>query len=117
METFAVRLRNARILRGLSQHALARLCGVSQSAISSYENGTRLAPKRLLHLAQALDVDIYWLSQGQGSPARQPTTAQSDALWPFPSIDPQQFWSLTQKDRQVVENAVSALIDSLLIQK
>ncbi|MFA7475844.1 MAG: helix-turn-helix transcriptional regulator, partial [Castellaniella sp.] len=38
METFAERLRHARLLRGLSQETLARACGLSQSAISSYEN-------------------------------------------------------------------------------
>ena len=105
-------------MRGLSQAQLARLCGLSQSAISSYENGTRQSPKKLLNLAQALDLDIYWLSRGQGEPTPgfRPHHTLNEAAWPFPSIDPQQFWSLTHKDRQVVENAVSALIDSLLVQ-
>ena len=116
METFAKRLRKARLLRGLSQDALARLCGVSQSAISSYENGTRLAPKKLLTLAHILEVDIYWLSRGQGQPTPIPADPAAPC-WPFTSIDPQQFWSLRDKDRLIVERAVSALIDSLLIQK
>ena len=116
MDTFAERLRYARTLRGLSQEALARLCGLSQSAISSYENGTRQSPKKLLNLAQILEVDIYWLSRGQGQPTLAPATI-AEGPWPFASIDPKQFWSLTRKDRQVVESAVSALIDSLLITK
>jgi len=119
VETFAERLQYARTLRGLSQEALARLCGLSQSAISSYENGTRQSPKKLLNLAQILEVDIYWLSRGQGDPTPAPgapgTVAENP--WPFSSIDPKQFWSLTRKDRLVVESAVSALIDSLLLQK
>ncbi|WP_368643517.1 helix-turn-helix domain-containing protein [Castellaniella ginsengisoli] len=116
METFAERLRHARLLRGLSQEALARACGLSQSAVSSYENGTRQSPKKLLNLAQVLEVDIYWLSRGLGDMTSAPGTpgALSEAAWPFASIDPRQFWSLTRKDRQVVENAVGALIDSLL---
>ena len=116
METFADRLRYARALRGLSQAGLARLCGLSQSAISSYENGTRQAPKKLLSLAQILEVDIYWLSRGQGEPTPGPGApgTVAEGPWPFSSIDPKQFWSLNRKDRQVVENAVSTLIASLL---
>lgn len=117
METFAERLRYARLLRGLSQGTLARACGLSQSAISSYENGTRQSPKKLLNLAQVLEVDIYWLSRGQGdmTPSPDAVGALGEGAWPFPSIDPRQFWALTRKDRQVVESAVGALIDSLLI--
>ncbi|MFV0282345.1 MAG: helix-turn-helix domain-containing protein [Castellaniella sp.] len=117
MDTFADRLRHARLLRGLSQVALARACDLSQSAISSYENGTRQSPKKLLSLAQTLEVDIYWLSRGQGDMMPLPVVARSlaEGAWPFSSIDPAQFWTLTRKDRQVVERAVSALIDSLLI--
>ncbi|MDY0308549.1 MAG: helix-turn-helix transcriptional regulator [Castellaniella sp.] len=117
METFAERLRHARLLRGLSQESLARACGLSQSAISSYENGTRQSPKKLLSLAQVLEVDIYWLSRGQGSmtPSSGATVSLGESAWPFPSIDPRQFWSLAHKDRLIVERAVGALIDSLLI--
>ena len=117
METFAERLRHARLLRGLSQEALARACGLSQSAISSYENGTRQSPKKLLNLAQVLEVDIYWLSRGLGNmtPVPGATGSLGEGAWPFSSIDPRQFWTLTRKDRLVVESAVGALIDSLLI--
>jgi len=117
VETFAERLRHARLLRGLSQETLARACGLSQSAISSYENGTRQSPKKLLSLAQVLEVDIYWLSRGQGDMTPPPGAigALGEGAWPFPSIDPRQFWTLTRKDRLVVESAVGALIDSLLI--
>ncbi|MGB5808619.1 helix-turn-helix domain-containing protein [Castellaniella sp.] len=117
METFAERLRHARLLRNLSQETLARACGLSQSAISSYENGTRQSPKKLLNLAQVLEVDIYWLSRGQGDMTPPPGSAGSlgEGAWPFSSIDPRQFWALTRKDRLVVEHAVSALIDSLLM--
>jgi transcriptional regulator with XRE-family HTH domain len=118
VETFAQRLRHARLLRGLSQEALARACGLSQSAISSYENSTRQSPTKLLNLAQALGVDIYWLSRGTGGMAPSPAAgAPAEHAWPFPSIEPRQFWSLTRKDRLMVERAVGALIDSLLTSK
>lgn len=119
METFGERLRHTRIQLGLSQAQLAQACGLSQSAISSYENGSRRSPKKLLNLAQTLGVDIYWLSRGDGTPRPASSDARAamhDAVspWPFPSIEPRVFWSLRPKDRQAVEATVSALIDSLL---
>nr|WP_298014483.1 helix-turn-helix transcriptional regulator [uncultured Castellaniella sp.] len=118
METFGERLRQTRIRLGLSQAQLAHACGLSQSAISSYENGSRRSPKKLLNLAQTLGVDIYWLSRGDGAahPASNTPASMHDPAspWPFPSIEPRVFWSLRQKDRQAVEATVSALIDSLL---
>ncbi len=119
VETFGERLRKTRLQRGLSQAQLAHACGLSQSAISSYENGSRQSPKKLLNLAQTLQVDIYWLSRGEGgagpaSNAVQTAMREHESPWPFPSIEPRMFWSLTRKDRQTVESAVSALIDNLL---
>lgn len=133
-------------MRGYSQERLARACRLSQSTISSYENGSRKSPSDMVCLAQALDVDVFWLSTGEGSmdgPARTPaprtTTAgagtapataekspatpvlmtqataisMTEMTWPFPTIDSRKFWSLSAKDRQAVEAAVSALIDAL----
>ncbi|MGB6242254.1 MAG: helix-turn-helix transcriptional regulator [Castellaniella sp.] len=118
MKTFGERLRQTRIKRGLSQAQLAHACGLSQSAISSYENGSRQSPKKLLNLAQTLSVDIYWLSRGEGTaepaPSDLATMHEHAAPWPFPSIEPHVFWSLKPKDRQTVETTVSALIDSLM---
>lgn len=117
MDTFAERLRKARIQRGLSQAQLARACGLSQSAISSYENGSRQSPKKLLNLAQTLDVDIYWLSRGDGTPNRQPDPGiphhEHYLPWPFASIEPEQYWSLSIRDRQTVETTLLALIQTL----
>lgn len=116
METFGERLRQTRTQLGLSQAQLAQACGLSQSAISSYENGNRRSPKKLLNLAQTLGVDIYWLSRGAAHPSRHSPISIHDPVlpWPFPSIEPRLFWSLSMKDRQAVEATISALIDSLL---
>src|SRR3546814_8331452 len=54
VKTFATRLLRARHARGLSQKALARATGLSQSAIASYENGTRKSAKGIFKLAEAL---------------------------------------------------------------
>jgi transcriptional regulator with XRE-family HTH domain len=115
VETFAARLKHARQLRHLSQGQLARACGLSQSTISSYENGMRKESTHLLCIAQALEVNAYWLSRGQGPMCGPSGTALTlaEGGWPFPSIEPRQFWSLSQQDRQVVEHAIAALIASL----
>ncbi len=63
---FAERLRRTRTLRGLSQAALASACGVSQSAIANYENGSRKIAKNIFLLAEILNVNPIWLSQGTG---------------------------------------------------
>lgn len=118
MKTFADRLRYARELRGMSQKQLAVACGLSQSAISSYENNSRKSPQKLLQLATVLGVDPYWLSRGTGHmrPAPPPTLSMSEQ-WPFSSISPGQIWLLSQADRQAVENTLSALVDSLLLRQ
>lgn len=105
-----------RIRRGLSQAQLAHLCGLSQSAISSYENDSRKSPKKLLTLAHVLGVDIYWLSNG-GEAMQTPGHISSIMCepatpWPFPAIEPHLFWALKPNERQAIESAVAALITS-----
>ncbi|EKU29207.1 transcriptional regulator [Alcaligenes sp. HPC1271] len=53
MKHFSDRLRHARLQRGFSQAELARLCNLSQSAISNYESGTRRDAREILDLAKA----------------------------------------------------------------
>lgn len=116
VKTFAERLRYARELRGMSQKQLADACGLSQSAISSYENDTRRSPQQLLKLATILGVDPYWLSRGTPPMhATSPSKLAMSEQWPFSSISPGQIWSLSEADRQAVENTLGALVDSLLL--
>ena len=58
METsFPVRLRTARQRRKFSQARLGELCGISPSAISSFENSTRFPSfEKIPRLADALSV-------------------------------------------------------------
>ncbi|CAM5198690.1 hypothetical protein CDEF62S_03530 [Castellaniella defragrans] len=116
MDTFASRLKYARNLRHLSQEALARKCGLSQSAISSYESGARKDPSKILSLADALDVSVYWLGEGLGPmlPSHATGLPLGENTWPFASINPSLFWSLTAHEREAAERALSAFIDSLL---
>src|SRR3546814_1186413 len=72
---FADRLRHARQLRGLTQAALARACGLSQGAIANYEEKSRRTAKEIFKLADALRVSHVWLSRGFGLMEPKATTA------------------------------------------
>jgi transcriptional regulator with XRE-family HTH domain len=67
VKTFSDRLRYARRLRGITQKALARAGGLSQSAIASYESGQRQSSRALFKLASALKVSPNWLDTGRGA--------------------------------------------------
>lgn len=73
MKTLAQRLTWAREQKALTQEALAKLSGVSQSTIGNLESGLRLKARNILEIAQALGVDAMWLANGQGGPAATPT--------------------------------------------
>lgn len=115
VDTFAERLLFARHLRGLSQSALARASGVSQSAIASYELGTRKSTQKIFRLATALQVDPVWLGMGTGPmetdrAATAPALRDATNAWPFPGIPPKTYWALSTTERQAIEVAVSAMI-------
>ena len=65
MGTFADRLRNTRLLRKMSQSALAKEAGVSQPTIANWEAGSQHPrPAKLAALADALGVSTSWLMDG-----------------------------------------------------
>lgn len=66
-----VRLAWARSRKGLTQSELARASKVAQSTIASWENGARESGRKIVALAEPLDVDELWLATGKGSPFRQ----------------------------------------------
>lgn len=103
-------------MRRLSQAALARRCGLSQGAIASYESGTRKNPAKLLAIATALEVNPWWLSAGQGAmlPAPSGIPLHDESTWPFESISPQLFWSLSLPDRRAAEQMLTTFIESVL---
>ena len=62
-----LRLKKLREILDLSQGKLARILGVSQSAVSKWEAGERDIPTAvLLKLKQQLGVNLDWLLSGEG---------------------------------------------------
>lgn len=122
---FSDRLRRAREFRNLSQSALARACGLTQSAISNYENGTRKAPREILALANALNVEANWLLNGKGPMLKTPETPLTATYqlhdsgtelihnWPFPSIAPNELQALSTAQRQELERALRLMLNGM----
>lgn len=125
---FAERLRRTRVLRKLSQAALAHACGLSQSAIANYENGNRKMAKDIFRLAEALSVNPTWLALGAGPmelmPAiKYPITSPHSvnefgslrpiAPWPYSSTSPDEYWALSDDSRAIIEHTLASLITSL----
>ncbi|OZI62613.1 helix-turn-helix domain-containing protein [Bordetella genomosp. 11] len=135
MKKFSDRLRHARSLRGYTQAEVARLAGLSQSAVASYESGERKSSRALFKLAAALGVEAQWLDTGKGPMERpadvyaNPTggqryalmedgahgmfgDARKDADWPFQHIPRGRYETLTARDKRHLENMVAAFIEA-----
>ena len=62
-----VRMRQRRIMLGLTQHQLAELIGVNYQQAHKYEKGiNRIAAGRLNRIAQALGVEVGYFYEGMG---------------------------------------------------
>lgn len=68
-QTLATRLKRAREAKGLKQSELAKLVGITPSAISQWESGLigRIDGANLLSAARALGVTADWLLGGIGN--------------------------------------------------
>lgn len=67
MATFGERLAWARKQKQLSQSDLAERAGVALSSIANAEAGTRHSIRKIASVAAILDVDVKWLSEGEGA--------------------------------------------------
>lgn len=72
--TLAERVKKAREAAGLSKSDLARLCGVSPSAVTQWESGETktLEGENLATAADALHVSAMWLATGKGEEHPRP---------------------------------------------
>ena len=124
MKTFSDRLRYARRERKLTQKELARACGLSQSAIASYENDHRHTSRSLRKLAAILRIEMEWLETGKGpmeppahpatlrEPHAQLKTAKSSNDWPFRQLTRAQYEALSPQQKIMLEDILGALVRS-----
>lgn len=63
------RVREARVIVGLSQETLGNALGITFQQIQKYEKGTnRVAPSRLVVIARTLGKPVTWFYEGTSSP-------------------------------------------------
>ncbi len=118
---FSERLRHARQYRGLSQADLARLCGLSQSAISNYENGTRRDAREILELSRALNVSAVWLRKGTGTmeftkdgyTLSEPQAGPPIVSWPFRLFSVDEVVALADSERDLLDRTLRHLLDGM----
>jgi transcriptional regulator with XRE-family HTH domain len=72
------RLRQRRVMNGLTQQTLADLIGVTYQQAHKYENGVnRISAGRLYMIARVLGVDVSYFYEGlQDEPAKEPSPQQ-----------------------------------------
>lgn len=80
--TLAERLRETLVTAGISNADLARLVGVTRSAVTHWVNGTspNIRPEHLFRIADALNIEARWLATGDGPKIRQRLSAQQTKL-------------------------------------
>lgn len=66
MSTLAERLQLAMNESSISQQRLANTVGVSQQSIGKIIRGETAEPKKIIEIANALNVDVQWLKNGTG---------------------------------------------------
>ncbi|MGE8601329.1 MAG: helix-turn-helix domain-containing protein [Bordetella trematum] len=100
-------MREARVLRGYTQHVLARAAGISQSAIASYESGRCGSSRAMLRLARVLHVRVEWLASGQG-----PREPQAAAMLQEPASPALSAAQLPARDRAILEHVLRAYLQA-----
>ncbi|AZY47922.1 helix-turn-helix domain-containing protein [Bordetella avium] len=112
MNTFSDRLREARVLRGYTQQSLARVAGLSQSAIASYESGRRQSSRAMRQLARVLRVRLDWLETGQGPRDASPSFLLQDAT--SYCIEEAQLQILQPHERSILEQLIRTYITACI---
>jgi transcriptional regulator with XRE-family HTH domain len=75
------RMRERRIMLGLTQHQMAELIGVTYQQAHKYEKGiNRVAAGRLYYIAQALGVEVGYFFEGLATAGRIVPSAQQRML-------------------------------------
>jgi transcriptional regulator with XRE-family HTH domain len=104
--SFAIRLKKARVDKGLSQTELANLVGIHYTQIGRYENkGSQPSADVLAKLANALEVSSDFLMNGTSDDLAGNTLTDKELLNQFKIIE-----KLPEKDRSVVKVFLDAFI-------
>jgi transcriptional regulator with XRE-family HTH domain len=106
------RMRERRIILGLTQQQMAELIGVSYQQAHKYEAGiNRIAAARLFTIAQALGVDVGYFFEGfDGERSFKPTPQQRALLDLTRS-----FINMPRKHREAICSFARALADPKLV--
>ena len=101
---------------------MARLCGLSQSAISNYENGTRRDAREILDLAKALNVSALWLHKGVGKmelrmdgdySLHESQEGAPIVTWPFSLFSVNEVVALGNSERDLLDRTIRHLLDGM----
>lgn len=105
------RVREGRLLRNVSQEALARAAGVSFQQVQKYEHGVnRVSPDRLVAFAEALGVSPGWFFEGRdGVIGQEWTDASMEGLSGADIAIARDVACLPQPIRQKVVGLIRAL--------
>ena len=83
-DSFAGRVRYARLKRGFSQKSLAKIIGLNRNTIQNYEHGESPKTDNVMAIAKALGFRFSWLMTGEGAEeveethtSATPTTARA----------------------------------------
>jgi transcriptional regulator with XRE-family HTH domain len=76
------RIREWRLMYGLSQQQLANLIGVTCQQAHKYERGlNRISAGRLFEIARALDAPVAWFFEGLHPSGALPESPQRPRMW------------------------------------
>ncbi|MCX8574139.1 MULTISPECIES: XRE family transcriptional regulator [unclassified Gilliamella] len=80
MTTFTERLNSALKQSGMSQHQLAEKVKISQPAIQKLLSGKSNTSRKIVEIANALNVDLLWLTKGVGKSKLTKNSANATML-------------------------------------
>src|ERR687892_27592 len=102
------RLRDRRIMLGLTQHQLAEMIGVTYQQAHKYERGiNRISASRLYKAAQVLDIDVSYFFEGLQGGGEFRATAPQRLLLELA----RNFTAVSREHQQAIGSLVRTLAD------
>lgn len=111
MNTLADRLKQAMDEAAVKQVDVARAAGIKPPSVADWLTGRtkNIRGANLVSVARYLNVSEAWLADG-----KLPKERSLDSDWPFPGIDKERYNSLTDAQRQGIEDWVAKQVDAYL---